>query len=302
MWPTLFWPAAAMQQGMDLMNRQLLASQCRLLRETLSELSTSARLPHDVERSCFQIGDCDAELISPKGSSTQRYLLYVHGGGFALGSLDTHRELVTTLARFADARVLAIDYRLAPDYPYPAGLDDVDLAYQWLLDQKVPAARIALAGDSAGGGLVVALMQRLLQQKRPVPAAGVLFSPWLDLTCSSASLDLNVATDLLLNPIQMKAFAALYAGREALESPEISPLFGNMRGLPPLLVQVSQQELLLDDARRLAHRITEQAGEVELQEVAWMPHVWQLLYRYLPQAVASLRQASRFIRQQVPAE
>ncbi len=298
MWNDMLWPLAAMQQGVDLVNRQMLANQCRLLKDYLSEFKAVGRLPHDMEGITFKINNRDSELISPKGSTTQRYVLYLHGGGFALGSLDTHRDLVTAFARHADARILAIDYRLAPDYPWPAGLEDSLAAYQWLVDQGVTADRIAVCGDSAGGGLAVALLQKLHEKKQSQPAACVLLSPWVDLSCSSPSMDLNAATDPLLNRVQMNAFAELYANKMPLDSPEISPLFGNLYGLAPLHVQVSSQEVLRDDARRLVTAIQNQGGQAELNETPWMPHVWQLLYRYLPQAAASVRQASRFIKLQ----
>lgn len=296
MFTNMLWALDSMQQGVDFINRNALAAQCRLLRDYLEEIKAGGRLPHDMEVSYLTINSCAAELISPKGSTTQRYVLYLHGGGFSLGSLDTHRELVTAFARHAEARVLAIDYRLAPDNPWPAGLEDSLAAYTWLLDQGVSPERIAIAGDSAGGSLAVALLQRLQQLKLSQPAACVLLSPWLDLSCSSPSIDLNAATDPLLNRVQMHAFAELYAGGQPLNDPEISPLFGSLAGLAPIHVQVSAQEVLRDDAKRLVEGIEKLGGEAELVEAQWMPHVWQLLYRYLPQAAASVRQASRFIK------
>lgn len=296
MWNDMLWPLAAMQQGVDLVNRQMLASQCRLLRDYLDEFKAGGRLPHDMEVTTFEINGRDAELISPKGSTTQRYMLYLHGGGFALGSLETHRDLVTAFARHTDARVLAIDYRLAPDDPWPAGLDDSFAAYQWLVDQGVTDDRLAICGDSAGGGLAVSLLQKLRKEKYSQPAACVLLSPWVDLSCSSPSMDLNSATDPLLNRVQMQAFAELYADKMPLDSPEISPLFGDLYGLAPLHIQVSSQEVLRDDARRLVQGVQKQGGQAEIIETPWMPHVWQLLYRYLPQAAGSVRQASRFIK------
>ncbi|SFX06641.1 alpha/beta hydrolase [Marinospirillum alkaliphilum] len=296
MWHEMLWPLAAAQQSMDLVNRQMLASQCRLLRDYLNELNTNCRLPHDIELMTLDINGRAAELLSPKGSPTQRYMLYLHGGGFALGSLDTHRELAMAFARHADARVLAIDYRLAPDYPWPAGLEDALAACHWLLEQGVTPERLAIGGDSAGGGLAVSLLQSLRREGHRQPAACVLLSPWVDLSCSSPSMDLNAATDPLLNRVQMRAFAELYAGKQPLDSPAISPLFGDLQGLAPLHVQVSLQEVLRDDARRLVQGVQQQGGRAEIKETAWMPHVWQLLYRYLPQAASSVRQASRFIK------
>jgi len=296
MWNEMLWPLAALQQGADLVNRQVLASQCRLLRDYLNELNANNRVPHDVERLELQIADRKAEILSMKDSHTQRYLLYLHGGGFALGSLDTHRELAIAFARHADAKVLVVDYRLAPDHPWPSGLEDALAAYAWLQEQGVDSSRIALAGDSAGGGLAIALMQRLKQEHKPQPAACILLSPWVDLTCSSPSMDMNSATDPLLNKVQLRAFADIYANKKPLDSPEISPLLGDLSGLAPLSVQVSLQEVLLDDARRLVRRVQDAGGSAEIKEMAWMPHVWQLLYRYLPQAASSVRYASRFVK------
>ncbi|MDR9467159.1 alpha/beta hydrolase [Marinospirillum sp.] len=296
MWNEMLWPLAAMQQGVDLVNRQVLASQCRLLRDYLNELNANSRVPHDVERLELEIGGRNAELLSLKDSHTQRYLLYLHGGGFALGSLDTHRELAIAFARHADAKVLVVDYRLAPDYPWPSGLEDALAAYEWLLEQGVDATRMTLAGDSAGGGLAIALMQKLKQEQKHQPAACILLSPWVDLTCSSPSMDMNSATDPLLNKVQLRAFAEIYANKKPLDSPDISPLLGDLSGLAPLSVQVSLQEILLDDARRLVRGVQDAGGSAEIKEMAWMPHVWQLLYRYLPQAASSVRQAARFLK------
>lgn len=296
MWNNPFWGFEFIQNSIDLVNRQTLATQCRLLRDYLEEFKTPGRLPHDMEISYFSINHRQAELISPKKSSTQRYLLYLHGGGFALGSLDTHRELVTAFAYHADARVLAIDYSLAPDHPWPAGLEDSLAAYDWLREQGVTSDRIALAGDSAGGSLVLALCQKLKNLGREQPACAVYLSPWLDLTCSSPSIELNAPTDPLLNRVQMHAFAELYAGNKPLNSPDISPIYASLEDLAPMHIQVSAQEVLLDDARRLHRGVAEVGGHSELYTSPWMPHVWHLLYRYLPQAAASVRQACRFIK------
>lgn len=296
MWTNPLWPLEFMQSSLDLINRQTLATQCRLLRDYLEEFKTPGRLPHNMEISYFSINNRQAELISPKNSTSQRYLLYLHGGGFALGSLDTHRELVTAFAYHADARVLAIDYSLAPDHPWPAGLEDSLAAYNWLKEQGVTSNRLALAGDSAGGGLVLALCQKLKQLGLEQPASAVYLSPWVDLTCSSPSIEMNAATDPLLNRVQMHAFAELYAGKKPLNSPDISPLYGNLAGLAPMHIQASAQEALLDDAKRLAEGVNLAGGEATLYTTPWMPHVWHLLYKYLPQAAASVRQACRYIK------
>ncbi|SEI61173.1 Acetyl esterase/lipase [Allopseudospirillum japonicum] len=294
--PINFW-----QKSTQLLSRQCLTSQCLLLKEHLKQqaLLNNTRLPHDIQRQSLCIAGREAEFIHVEGQQSQRYILYLHGGGYALGSIDTHRELVCHLARFADARILAIDYRLAPESPYPAALEDALAAYHWLLEQGTAHSSIALAGDSAGGGLALALLQRLKQDGLPLPAAAVFMSPWVDLTCSSLSLDLNAATDLILNKQQMRAFAELYARDIDLEDAGVSPLFGDLENLPPILVQVSQQELLRDDAVRLVKKIAEKGGQATLDDWAYLPHVWQLMYNYLPQAGVALRRAGRFIQKHV---
>lgn len=291
------WPFKIWQSSADVLGRQWLASQCRLLRQHLDELALAPRVPHDIQRDQLEVAGRHAELLSPIGSETQRYILYLHGGGFALGSLDTHRELAALLAREAQAHVLLLDYRLAPEHPWPAGLEDARAAWHWLHDTGVSPERLVLAGDSAGGALVLGLLQHLRDAHLPQPAAAVMMSPWVDLTCSALSIDYNAPTDLVIQRPQLKAFAELYAGRRPLNDPGISPLFGDLSQLPPMLLQVSQHESLRDDAVRLKRGLQQAGGEVELEEVPWMPHVWQLMSSWWPQAAASLRQAGRFVRQ-----
>lgn len=284
----------AAQKTWNTMEKQVLASQCRLLQAYLKEQEFTKRLAHDISRETLKIEARDAEILATKNLSGQKYTLYLHGGGFALGSLDSHRELISCLARSSSTKVLSIDYRLAPDHPYPAGLEDALSAWKYL-NQITTPNKIAIAGDSAGGGLALALVQKLAQENRPLPAAIFLMSPWLDLTASGASFDYNSKTDAIIFKAQVQSFASLYAKDIPLEDPRLSPLFGDLSKTPPSLIQVSQQECLLEDSRRLANKLLALDLDVELEEIAWQPHVWQLMCSYWPQSELALRRGGRFI-------
>lgn len=290
------------RQSFDFWHRQGLNQYCRLMREQLEAAMLRPCRPHGLIISEQNTNGVKSELVYWDYDTPRRYVVYLHGGGYVLGSIDTHRELAAQIAHRANARVLIVEYRLAPEGPYPAGLNDAQAAYQWLLDIGVTPAQIAFAGDSAGGGLALALMQRLKAANLPLPAAGVFLSPWVDLTCSTPSLDTNTATDLILNKAQMQSFAHVYAGGHPLSDAGISPLFGDLSGLPPSLVQVSRQELLLDDGIRLAERLQQAGSEAKISKWSQMPHVWQLLHRYLPQADEALRELGDFLQEHVRGE
>ncbi len=239
---------------------------------------------------------CPAEWLSVQ--APQRTVLYFHGGGYFSCGLDTHRPVVAAISRRAQARVLSVDYRLAPEHPCPAAVEDALAWYRDVLSDT-PAAQIVLAGDSAGGGLVVACLQAALQQGLPMPAGAVLFSPWVDLASTGESVQTQARTDVMFNPENLVAAAQLYlAGRSATD-PVASPLYGDMEGLPALLIFASQSEILLSDATRLHDKA--QAAGVTSQLVLQpnMPHVWPIMVM-LPEAKASLRQVAAFMRERVP--
>jgi acetyl esterase/lipase len=239
---------------------------------------------------------CPAEWLSVQ--APQRTVLYFHGGGYFSCGLDTHRPVVAAISRRAQARVLSVDYRLAPEHPCPAAVEDALAWYRDVLSDT-PAAQIVFAGDSAGGGLVVACLQAALQQGLPMPAGAVLFSPWVDLASTGESVQAQARTDVMFNPENLVDAAQLYlAGRSATD-PVASPLFGHMAGLPPLLIFASRSEILLSDATRLHDKA--QAAGVTSQLVLQpnMPHVWPIMVM-LPEAKASLRQVAAFMRERVP--
>jgi epsilon-lactone hydrolase len=256
-----------------------------------------------LEVSIVQAGSVAAERVSFPGLSDARGLvLYLHGGGYVACSARTYRPITTALARATRLPVIAPDYRRAPEARFPAALDDVCDAYLSLLDRGIPATRIAVAGDSAGGGLVLGLLLRSRERGWSTPACAVTFSPWTDMSGSQPSVRANDGRCAMFRPENVTAFATAYLGSTAPTDPCASPLFADLRGLPPLLVQVGAEELLLDDSRRLVDRIHSAGGEALLE--VYPPgvfHCWQMLDGLVPEAGESLRTASAFITRHLHA-
>ena len=223
-------------------------------------------------------------------------ILYLHGGGYVSCSPATHRPITAALTRLTPARLFALDYRLAPEHPHPAALDDAEGAYDWLLAGGVAPGSLALAGDSAGGGLALALLLRLRDRGAPMPACAVLFSPWTDLTASGASVHGNDGKCEMFRPENLGAFALCYAPRAAWREAGVSPLFGSPNGLPPLHIQVGAEELLLDDAVRLHDRVLASGGHGELVVYDGVFHGWHMLDGLIPEARQALSQAASFLR------
>jgi acetyl esterase/lipase len=233
------------------------------------------------------------EWVAAPRARTDRVILYLHGGGYVSGSPRTHRALMGHLSRHAGARILALDYRLAPEHVFPSALEDAWAAYWWLLQQAIPPNRILFAGDSAGGGLALALLLALRDAGAPLPAGAICFSPWVDLALTGASLHKNGATDYL-NAQVLRATAEMYLGGHDPRDPLVSPLYADLHGLPPLLIQVGSAELLYDDGRRLAQRARRAGVDVHFEAYTGMVHVWQFMYLLEPKARQALRSAARF--------
>jgi acetyl esterase/lipase len=235
------------------------------------------------------------EWIAAPRARTDHVILYLHGGGYVSGSPRTHRALMGYLSRHTQARVLALDYRLAPEHVYPAALQDAWAAYWWLLKQDIAAKRIVVAGDSAGGGLTLALLLALRDAGAPLPASAICFSPWVDLALTGGSMHRNKATDYINEEI-LKATAQMYLGGHDPHDPLVSPLYGDLQGLPPMLVQVGSAELLYDDGRRLAHKARRAGVEVQFDVFPGMVHVFQFMYLIEPKSRQAVRAAARFAR------
>lgn len=224
------------------------------------------------------------------------HLLYLHGGGYAVGAASLYRSMASRIAQLTGATVTMPDYRLAPEHPFPAGLDDALAAYRALLDSGIAASRIFIGGDSAGGGLSLACALAAREAGLPQPAGLVCLSPWTDLTISGGSIRTNQGTELVLAPASTGRFVSAYLGQRDARNPLASPLFADLRGLAPMLIQVSGHEILLDDSTRLAAAAQGAGVAVELQVWDGVWHVWQALPKLLPEADAALAAIAVFMQ------
>ena len=255
------------------------------------------RLPADVHCRPVSVAGRPAEWIEAPGASPGA-LLYLHGGAFALGSIDVFREWVARLARAANTRALLVDYRLAPEHPYPAALDDATAAYLWLLQKGVEPPKIILAGDSAGGGLALSTLVGLRDAGRPLPAGALCISPWVDLALTGSSIQDKAHLDPILTPGDLEMYAGYYAGTVDRTDPLLSPLYDDWRGLPPLLIQVGSEEILLDDAVRSAAKARAAGVDVKLETWEGMFHVFHML-AFLPETRRALASIAGFVSQRL---
>ncbi len=242
-------------------------------------------------------GGVPGELIATPASRPDRHVLYLHGGGYVTGSPALYRNFTWRIASATRARVLAIDYRLAPEHPFPAALDDAFAACRWLLGGKAEPRRTAVMGDSAGGGLVLALLLKLRDGGHEHPATAVALSPWIDLALTGASLARNAKSDPMLTVADMRLFAASYLAGADPRLPYASPLYGNPAGLPPTLIHVGGDEIVRDDAVRMAEKMHVARCHVEIEVWPRMPHVWHLFAPVLPEANAAIARIGTFVEQ-----
>jgi len=248
----------------------------------------------------FSLNGLPARTITVRKARPGTEVLFLHGGAYSVGSFRNYGHFTWRLGKAARARVLALDYRMAPEHPYPAALNDALAAYCWLLDQGAGPDRILLAGDSAGGGLTLALLLKLRDEGVPLPAGAVALSPWTDLATTGASLHTKADTDPMLVASEIPHHAAMYLGGADPRDPYASPLYGDPRGLPPTLIQAGGDEVLLDDGVRMAEKMQAAGCDVELQVWPRMPHVFQLLATVMPEAQAAVAEIARFARRVLP--
>ncbi|MFC1860774.1 alpha/beta hydrolase [Chloroflexota bacterium] len=253
-------------------------------------------LSDDVEYQRVNAAGVPAEWIITPGIDNSRIVYFFHGGGYVLGSINTHREWISRLSRAARAKVFAIDYRLAPENPFPAAVDDAVTAYCWMISTGVDPAKLVIAGSSAGGGLVVSTMVSLRDAGVKLPAAGVCISPWADLECASASITDDVPKDERIVVENLLRMAKAYLGDADPRTPLASPINANLSGLPPLLIQVGTAEGLLDDANCLAERARAQGVDVTLESWEDMIHVWHSFAAVLPEGQQAIDRIGAFVR------
>jgi acetyl esterase/lipase len=241
-------------------------------------------------------GGVTAEWVTAEGASDSRVVLYLHGGGYIIGSPRTHRPMMAVLSQAAGARVLGLDYRLAPEHPFPAPVEDSVSAYRWLLNEGYDPSMIAVAGDSAGGGLTVSALVQFRYLGMPMAGAAVCISPWVDMEGLGESMDTRAEADPMVGKESLMVSAKTYLGGADPRAPLAAPLYADLRGLPPILIQVGDSEVLLDDSTRLAG-VAREAG-VDVQMDVWddMIHVWHLFAPILPEGNQAIQKAGEFIR------
>jgi monoterpene epsilon-lactone hydrolase len=235
------------------------------------------------------------EPSAPDHAARDRCILYFHGGGYVAMSPRTHRSMTSRLATWSNARLFALDYRLAPEHSFPAALEDALSAYRALIAIGASPSRMIVAGDSAGGGLALALLLALRDAGDPLPAGAVLFSPWTDLAATGESIVTNNAADPLFFGSWVAPAARHYLADTPATNPLASPIYADLTGLPPLFIQAGDSEVLLDDSRRVAEKAKKAGVEVTIQIWRGVPHCWQIFAPVLPEGRDALRAASAFI-------
>jgi len=282
--------------------RALLASKPRPVgwperRKRLDDVGAVWPVADDVELTAVDVDGIPGEYSIVPGSDPSRVLMFFPGGGYCSGSIQSHRRLVTEAGRAARMRTLALAYRLAPEHPFPAAYDDALTAWRFLRDQGIAAANIAVGGDSAGAGLTVALISRLRDAHEELPACAWLISPWTDLTMSGSTLVSKAAVDPLIHKEYLNELADAYLPAETdRKDPRVSPLYADLKNLPPMLIQIGSEETLLDDATRLAARAGAADVAVTLEIWSHMIHAWPLWNAHLEDGRRAIASAGSFIR------
>jgi len=265
------------------------------MRAGMEQMTAAAALPEGVEYEAVDAGGVAAEWAVADNARDDHAILYLHGGGYVIGSVRTHRGITGRLSRAAAARVLSVDYRLAPEHPHPAAVDDAVAAYGHLLGGGIAPERSAIAGDSAGGGLTAATLIALRDAGAASPAAGVLISPWLDLTLSGDSMSGKSAEDPMVQRDGLQKMADAYVAGGDPEGATVSPLFADLSGLPPMLVHVGTAETLLDDSTRFASRAEQAGAAVQLGVWEDMIHVWHAFAPLLPEANQAIDEIGAYL-------
>ena len=266
------------------------------MRRSMESLTKLASLPSKTKVEKVSFNGISAEWICAKEAHEDRVILYLHGGGYNIGSPNTHRELAAHISMTSGAKVLLPDYRLAPEHPFPSALEDATSAYRWLLDTGLTGRNISIAGDSAGGALSIATSISLRDTGEPSPASIACISPWTDLEMSGNSIKTHAKIDPLLNLQLLKIMASNYIGDNDPCSPLISPIYADLRGISPLLIHVGSDEMLLDDSTRIAEKAKNAEVDVTLKIYDQMWHAWHLNVRLMPEAKNAIEELGSFIR------
>jgi acetyl esterase/lipase len=278
------------------------ASEIAQMRRDADERAKAFRLPSDVTAQKVSANGVPAEWTSTPAADPSSAILYLHGGGYVICSLESHRHLVAEVGRAAGTRTLAIDYRLAPEHPFPAPVEDTVAAYRFLLDSGLKPNRISLAGDSAGGGLVVGALLAIREAGLPLPACGWCISPWVDMEALGQSFVDRAATDPTVQKETILMMAQWYLGGANPRHPHAAPIYGDLHGLPPLLIQVGAVETLLDDSIALARAAGIADVPVDLQIWPEMIHIWHIFFPMLSAGRRAIAAGGTFVRNAIKGE
>ncbi len=260
-----------------------------------SVAALSTKGPPGITTTAVKMGSVPTRRLTPTGAQAGRAILYLHGGAYVIGGIKSHGKLAAQIGHAAKTEVFFADYRLAPEHPFPAALDDALAAYRWLLQQNYAPAHIAIAGDSAGGGLALATAMSIRDEKLPLPAALVLLSPFTDLTLGGESHQSKKKRDPMLRASWLTACARHYSGGRPLDDPLLSPAFGDLTGLPPMLIQVGSEEILLSDSEQLAKRAEKAGARAQLSRYDGLWHDFQVHAGMLPESDRALAEIGAFL-------
>ncbi|MBV1930962.1 MAG: alpha/beta hydrolase [Porticoccaceae bacterium] len=268
-------------------------------RANLDEGGARFKVPDDVTLEPVDVDGVPGEFLIAPGASADKVVLYLHGGGYAIGSIKSHRYLMQNISRHSGAKTLGIDYRLAPENPFPAALEDATKAYRWLLAQGYKPENIAIGGDSAGGGLTLATLINLRDQGDPLPAAGVLISPWADLSGEADSVTSRADADPMIKPDGLYSLGGQYLNGADPKTLLASPMFAGMNGLPPLCIHVGGREILYDDAITVAKKARHVGVEVELLDEPKLFHVWHAFAPMLEEGQQAVEKIGAFLKKKL---
>jgi epsilon-lactone hydrolase len=295
------WRAEALRFGLRLMNKRRKPRRMPILtvRRRLKLIEAVVPSPPaGTQTTAIDAGGIDAVRIAVRQSMSDLYVLYFHGGGYAVGTAQLYRDFTWRIGDAARACVLYFDYRLAPEHPFPAAVEDAVAAYRWLAGGLDPR-RIAFMGDSAGGGLALGTLYKLRDEGTALPGAAVVLSPWTDLALTGPSLRSNAVSDPMMNTASLPAIADGYLGGTDPRNPYASPLFGDPCGLPPTLIHVGSDEILRDDAVRMAEKMRTAGCDVEIDVWPRMPHAWHLYARIVPEGRVAIDRIGTFLRKRL---
>ncbi|MCP4669939.1 MAG: alpha/beta hydrolase [Desulfobacula sp.] len=264
-------------------------------RKLLEKSALAFRPDNSIKTKSFYINTIQAQWLQPEVYNKKYIIMYIHGGGYVAGSIKSHKDLASRIALACEAKTMIFNYRLAPEHPFPAGLEDVKTTYQWLLNSYTSEYKISIVADSAGAGLALGLLSLLLKESKPLPVCAVLLSPWVDLECKNKSLVEKTEKDPLLNLRALKSTARLYTDHDDLSNPLISPINNDFTGICPILIQTGENEVLIDDSKNLAKKLENAGAIVKLDIWKGMFHVWHYFARYLPEGKHAIKKIGDFV-------